>query len=40
VPLCANGDGLRDAIDALAAELTGDPEYYWLKPAVASQDRD
>jgi len=25
-------DALQKAIDALAEELTGDPEFYWDKP--------
>jgi hypothetical protein len=26
-------DDLKKAIDALAEDLTGDPEFYWVKPA-------
>jgi hypothetical protein len=29
-------EALRKAIDALAEELTGDPEFYWNKPAQGS----
>jgi hypothetical protein len=32
-------EALQKAIDALAEELTGDPEFYWTKPAVSETQR-
>jgi hypothetical protein len=32
-------DTLQEAIDALAEELTGDPEFYWSKPAASGSHR-
>jgi hypothetical protein len=31
-------EALQKAIDALAEELTGDPEFYWSKPALGQGD--
>lgn len=33
-------DALQKAIDALAEELTGDPEFYWDKPGQSRDARD
>ena len=33
-------EAVQKAIDALADHLTGDREYYWIKPAVSQALRD
>jgi hypothetical protein len=35
-PRHRNCEALAGAIDALAEELTGDPEFFWDKPAAGA----